>query len=567
MRSFEAELVAYAAVRSIPAKSVLVLAPHPDDEVLACGGAILRHLEVGAPVRVVVVTDGALGHSGEARRRQAVRRSAEAREAAQVLGYGVPEFWDLPDQGVRCSEELIAKIATTIGEADLVYAPSPYEIHPDHRAVSLAAVEAVRRHGRARLALYEVGAPLRPNLLLDISDLAPRKQAALACFRSQLAAQPYDRQIQALNTYRTYTLGPEVSAAEAFRLLVDEDLADGGVALYQSECEAQHKAARRLVEAPAPLVSVIVRSVDRPTLSDALNSVFEQTYPHIEVVLVDAGGGTSKEASACGVTRVQRVSTGARLGRSAAANAGLAAACGDYLLFLDDDDLLLPSHVEGLVETLVDTPGVRAAYAGVRVVDANGVVDTYDAPVDSARLKAANQLPINSVLFHRSLVEEGCRFDETLELYEDWDFWLQVSERTEFARRAGVSALYRVHLGSSGLYGAGAEILQDTWRRRVLDKWSSRWGPGAVVSLADRLQAIDQARAAAEATVAGLRQLLDEARREAAQRTLDLSEAMQQAGALQLIVQEMRRSRSWRMTAPVRWITGSARRVWDGSNG
>ena len=119
-------------------------------------------------------------------------------------------------------EPLVQRIREAIVscDADLVYAPSIHEIHPDHRALGMAAVEAVRRRGAStRLAMYEVGvAMLRPNVLLDISELAQDKQRAMACFHSQLKEQAYDQHIGALNCFRTYTLGPQISAAEAYFL-------------------------------------------------------------------------------------------------------------------------------------------------------------------------------------------------------------------------------------------------------------------------------------------------------------------------------------------------------------
>ena len=75
----ESDLVPYSACAVLPARSVLVLAPHPDDEVFACGGAIMRHVGAGVPVSVLVLTDGAL--YGDASVRQ-----LESRAAAKVLG-------------------------------------------------------------------------------------------------------------------------------------------------------------------------------------------------------------------------------------------------------------------------------------------------------------------------------------------------------------------------------------------------------------------------------------------------------------------------------------------------
>lgn len=191
---------------------MLVLAPHPDDEVFGCGGAIASHVRSGQPVCVVVLTDGALYAEAEVRQQESLA-------AAQVLGYGAPEFWNFPDGGLPYCEELVLRLVDKIARcgADLVYAPSPLEFHPDHRQTQMLAVEAMRRSApHVQLAFYEVGAPLRPNVLLDITTLLETKEAAMRCFVSQLKHQNYLAHIQALNYYRTYTLSAEVKSAEAF---------------------------------------------------------------------------------------------------------------------------------------------------------------------------------------------------------------------------------------------------------------------------------------------------------------------------------------------------------------
>lgn len=202
-------LIPYQATTCISSKSALVLAPHPDDEVFGCGGAIMRHVAHHEPVHVIIVTDGAHGVSQNERSAYIQLRQNESIAAAAILKYGKPVFWQYPDRELFYGEKLISDISSAIRdtEADLIYAPSVYEVHPDHRTLGMAALEAVRRSGRPiQLALYEIGQPIRPNLLLDISDLAARKMEAMHCFTSQNAKQRYDLHIAALNRYRTYTL-------------------------------------------------------------------------------------------------------------------------------------------------------------------------------------------------------------------------------------------------------------------------------------------------------------------------------------------------------------------------
>ena len=219
----ETELIPYHAVQTLGTGGVLVLAPHPDDEVFGCAGAIMRHVAAGDPVTVIVLTDGA-GFQGDDLERQnyVAQRRQESRAAAAILGYGEPQFWEYRDRELVYGEPLVQRLrdAVLAAEARWLYAPSPYELHPDHRNLALAALEVARRLGSdLTLALYEIGAPLPPNRLLDISDVWERKRQAIACFTSQLATQAYDRHIEALNRYRTYTLPREVEAAEAYWVL------------------------------------------------------------------------------------------------------------------------------------------------------------------------------------------------------------------------------------------------------------------------------------------------------------------------------------------------------------
>src|SRR5450631_3622896 len=100
-----------------------------------------------------------------------------------------------------------------------------------------------------------------------------------------------------------------------------------------------------------PLVSVIIRSMDRATLQDALDFVGVQTYPNIEVVLVNAKGADHREMGEwCGRFPMRFVTSGEKLSRSRAANAGLDSAQGDYLIFLDDDDWFEFDHIQKLAD-------------------------------------------------------------------------------------------------------------------------------------------------------------------------------------------------------------------------
>jgi len=476
----EDRFIPYRATQHIEGQKVLVLAPHPDDEVFGCGGAIMRHVAHGAAVLVCIVSDGGAALAGEARASYVAQRQQESRAASLVLGYGKPQFWDWPDREVQYGEQLIGRIAAAIDEfgADLVYAPSIHEMHPDHRGLAMAALEAVRRApSNVSLAMYEVGVPQQPNLLLDISDIAQRKQDAMRCFGSQLQSQAYDAQVAALNRFRTYTLPKDVTAAEAYCLYSAEELRRNLLDLYQPEYQRQRKLGVPVMPEDLPLVSVLIRSVGRPVLKDALDSVALQTYPNIEVLVIDAkGSGHSALGDWCGRFPLRMIGAGKSLSRSQAANLALANIGGSYAIFLDDDDWFEPDHVAGLVAALQAQPGAKAAYAGVRFTDAPDAeaFEVINHGFDAVRLKHGNFIPIHAVLFDRSVVDAGARFDERLDVYEDWDFWLQVSGMTPFVHVDRVSAGYR-KAGNSGVNPATQHAAVRYARELIYEKWKQRW--------------------------------------------------------------------------------------------
>jgi len=525
----------------------------------------MRHVEQGVPVRVIVVSDGAHGVSEENITEYTLQRQNESIAAAHILGYGTPIFWQYHDRQVCYSEKLIQEILTAIYEtgADLVYAPSVFEMHPDHRALGMAVVEAIRRIGKAavRVALYEVGIPLRPNQLLDISVLVARKTAAMECFVSQNAKQRYDLHIAALNRYRTYTLPASVTAAEAYILLSAEELSNDPLKLYQSEHARQRALGLVLDSSDLPLVSVIVRSMDRQTLTRALDSLALQTYPNIEVVLVNAKGGLHKRLSDwCGNFPLRLINQdGKPLSRSQAANTGLVACRGEYLSFLDDDDTVDPDHIFNLAEKLRLVGASIIAYAGVRgeMMQADGqmkVIEFRTDKISFARLLLGNIIPIHAILFPRELLEQGICFDEKLDLYEDWDFWLQLCRNASFAFVDKVTATYYIG-GSSGVSPLGYDrekVKQAT--DKLYDKWLKQLTPTEFKAVSDLYHQVCNELQEARNKVNEMQFLQQQILTESNQKTHRI---IQQQQDLEIIYA----SRSWRITSLLRWSMDRLRKI------
>lgn len=204
---------------------------------------------------------------------------------------------------------------------------------------------------------------------------------------------------------------------------------------------------------PAPRVSVIVRTKDRPRLlAEALESLRAQTFRDFEVVVVNDGGAEPRPEAEGLSLRV--VSTEPPRGRARALNAGLAAARGRFVAYLDDDDLYLPDHLETLERFLSGTDAYGAAFTDVRVdlhtlgedgrYGASRTLMVYGRSFDRARLLSSNTIPLIGLMHEREIARAAGGFDESFDLYEDWDFLIRLSERTRLHRIPKVTAVYRL---------------------------------------------------------------------------------------------------------------------------
>ena len=206
-------------------------------------------------------------------------------------------------------------------------------------------------------------------------------------------------------------------------------------------------------------VSFIVRTCGRPhVLRYSLESIRKQTYSNIEVVVVEDGANTAEQMLATDFSDIdiKYYSTGIRMGRSKVGNIALSMATGEYFNFLDDDDLLYPEHTSVLLNTLVKEKK-KAAYA---VADAAVSVYSkkkkryitlykyiqHNQPFNRLYFTMSNFMPIQTVMFHRSLFEQFGGFRENLDALEDWDVWLRYAAHEDFAYINQVTSLYRLPL-------------------------------------------------------------------------------------------------------------------------
>lgn len=194
---------------------ILVVAPHPDDESLGCGGLLATASAAGRVAFIVVLTDGAASHPAAPRAALAAMRAAETRDAATALGVPLERlsFLDLPDAALPADAAAAAAIADRILEGvpapATILATWPHDPHRDHTAGWAIASAIGRRVPAARLLAYPVwgwafahpvpGFPLptpprfaapASGFRLPVREVLAAKRRAIAAHRSQLGHGP-----------------------------------------------------------------------------------------------------------------------------------------------------------------------------------------------------------------------------------------------------------------------------------------------------------------------------------------------------------------------------------------
>jgi LmbE family N-acetylglucosaminyl deacetylase/glycosyltransferase involved in cell wall biosynthesis len=507
----EDELIPYEP-SDLAAGKVLVLAAHPDDEVLGAGGFLALCGERGSSVRIWIATDGTAQEGPDAKdAAYGERRREESRRAARALGVDPPLFAGLSDRTLDSEVGPLARaVAEQIAdfEPDLVLCPSPAEIHPDHRALAETLYRTVAAsrpedpdHDRlrfVRLAFYEISQPFLPNALVDISKVAAKKEGALSAYESQQSVRDYAGALQGLNAYRRLTL-PGSGPVEAFSVLTWAEASSRSLEEFRRAIGPA--VIRDGSRGPAPL-AVVVRTRNRPALLvQALESLRAQTARPMQVVVVNDGG-----ASVCPLVESFRDSFEISLqelpesrGRSAAANLGVESSKQDLVAFLDDDDLCFPDHFERLVsahrsgpEPIVYSDAVTVVYRregeewkpGARTLQ-------YSLDFDRDYLLLANYIPLHTLVLPRALYRKLGGFDEVLEYSEDWDFLIRASFETSFRHVRAVTCEYRVFPVDDtdpAHASAGSSSFQRA-RREIYRRYASRRTEDGLSRALDRMRA------------------------------------------------------------------------------
>ena len=222
----ETEILADRHFDLLGHRNVLVFSPHPDDESFGPGGTLASMSDNGVRVQVVLITTG----SSPEDLLFAEDRYKESVASAKILGIHIHSCLHIPDRQVEVAPDLEERIYQTISEIspDLIFTPSPGEIHTDHRATTQAVLNVIKTNKtKSEIAFYEVSNLItNPNWLVNITEVVARKKQSIKAFTTQAENQNYAEHILGLNAYRSYHLRKKNHLAEAFFIFPSSQLDD-----------------------------------------------------------------------------------------------------------------------------------------------------------------------------------------------------------------------------------------------------------------------------------------------------------------------------------------------------
>jgi len=319
-----------------------------------------------------------------------------------------------------------------------------------------------------------------------------------------------------------------------------------------------------------PLVSVIVRTKERPELlREALASIAAQTYSPIEAVIVNDGGVDVAEIIdnfLSDIGHIQYIHQSENGGRACAANVGLQNARGEWIGFLDDDDLYEPDALRILISSGTKA-GASVAYG--QVIREHYLQDgsrdpeisdyLYARSFDRDLLYWQNYIPINALIFKKQALPEIRAFDNDLSVTEDWDFFLRLAESHDFLYVPVLVAHYRC-FGASTVTGGrftGEEMRQD--EDTIHKKWWHKIDPCSIhvfrQYIAEETDKKWEARLRkTEALITDQKTEMESSRKEMENLRRLVREVTVEREHWLRQTELLRSSFSWRITAPLRLV-------------
>ncbi|WP_018878409.1 glycosyltransferase [Thioalkalivibrio sp. ALE28] len=242
-----------------------------------------------------------------------------------------------------------------------------------------------------------------------------------------------------------------------------------------------------------PRVSVVMPAFNTAAyIAESIDSVLEQDYPNLELIVVDDGSTDGTVEIIRGYGDQLTLLTQQNQGAAVARNAGIAAATGEYIAFIDSDDIWLPGKITAQVMYMEQHPEIgfththflswkpgadgafpppsQMAAPKMPVREAPGVVAEGSGWVYNQLLMESLPHTI-TVMMRRQLVDEVGEFDPQLKRGQDYDYWIRASRLSEYRQLDRVTALYRLH-------GAGCitKYPDVNYEVEVVQRALARWG-------------------------------------------------------------------------------------------
>jgi hypothetical protein len=200
-----------------------------------------------------------------------------------------------------------------------------------------------------------------------------------------------------------------------------------------------------------PRVSIIVPTFDRPAmLRDSLESIARQTYRNVEAIVV-VDGGPRLDALAADYPSVRFLYM-LENDAVASCNAAFSQAGGDYVTFLNDDDLFFPHHVAALV-TALERSGAAVANGDVLTAFLRGSDESWllyglesnmSRAVEASSLLVSNQIGMTSCMFRRAAIADGLPFDAIVPLTRDYALWMRLATEYDFVHVESITSCYTI---------------------------------------------------------------------------------------------------------------------------
>ncbi len=211
---------------------ILVIAPHPDDEVLGCGGTLAKHCKQGDEIYLIIATKG---YTPDWTKEYLEIRKKEIENVKKILGikkifflnYPTVKLDTIPQKEIN---DALYKIVNQV-KPDIVYIPFKGDLNKDHRILFEASLVALRpiNHKCKKILAYEVLSEtewgqeieiFKPNVYVDITDTIDIKLEAMKAYKSELKSFPHPRSLEAIKAL-AIKRGSEIGVkyAESFYLV------------------------------------------------------------------------------------------------------------------------------------------------------------------------------------------------------------------------------------------------------------------------------------------------------------------------------------------------------------